>query len=138
MRLTALLPRAALAVACALPLAGCGALLANAGMDFSIAIEPAEITAAKGSKFEVTVTVSRPASLEVIPLPVVVTLHDGPDFLTAVDLEIPPGIDEDTMTFEVSGDAQIGETEKNLVRVRATNGVKTKEATFTVTVVDVP
>lgn len=42
------------------------------------------------------------------------------------------------MTFEVSGDAQIGETEKDLVRVRAANGVKTKEATFTLTVVAGP
>src|SRR5690606_23451554 len=41
-------------------------------------------------------------------------------------------------TCEVAGDAQIGETEKDLVRVRATNGAKTKEATFTLTVVAGP
>lgn len=114
-------------------LSGCEALVANAAMDFSIALEPSEVTAAQGSELQRRVVVNTPISLEVLPMPIVVTLHDGPDFLSAEDLEIPPGITDDEMTFVLENDAMIGETEKN-VKVRATNGFKTKEAVFVLTV----
>lgn len=115
-------------------LTACEALVANAAMDFSITLEPSEVEAYPGQVFTVQVTVSRPVPIDVLPTPVVVALHDGPDFLSAEDLEIPSGISEDEMTFVVSKDAQIGETEKN-VKVRATNGFKTKEVTFALTIV---
>ncbi len=116
-------------------LTACEALVANAAMDFTITLEPAEVTASPGEEFTVTVVVSRPVPVEVLPTPIVVTLHDGPDYLNAEDLEIPSGITEDDMTFVVSQEAAIGETEKN-VKVRATNGFKTKEATFSLSVVE--
>lgn len=115
-------------------LTACEALLANAATDFSIALEKTEVEAYPGQVFDVTVKVSRPIPVDVLPTPVIVTLHDGPDYLSAEDLEIPAGIESDDMTFTVSGDAMIGETEKN-VKVRATNGIKTKEVTFSLTIV---
>lgn len=117
-------------------LSGCEALVANAAMDFTIALEPSEVTAEQGSEFEITVVVSRPA-IEVFPTPILVTLHDAPDYVTAEDLEIPSGITEDGLTLVIDSDALIGETEKNLT-VRATNGFKTKEASFRLTVVEAP
>lgn len=116
-------------------LTACEALVANAAMDFTIALEPSEVTASPGEEFTVTIVVSRPVPIDVLPTPIVVTLHDGPDYLSAEDLEIPTGISEDDMTFVVSQDAMIGETEKN-VKVRATNGFRTKEALFTLSVVE--
>ena len=116
-------------------LTACEALVANAATDFTIALEPSEVTASPGEEFIVTVSVSRPVPIEVLPTLIVVTLHDGPDYLTADELEIPTGISEDDMTFVVSQDAMIGEAEKN-VKVRATNGFKTKEAVFTLTIVE--
>lgn len=115
-------------------LTACEALVANAAMDFSIALEPSEVEAYPGQEFTVQVTVSRTVPIDLLPTPVVLTLHDGPEYLSAEDLEIPSGISEDEMTFVVSQDAMIGETEKN-VKVRATNGFKTKEVTFSLTVV---
>ncbi len=115
-------------------LTACGALVANAATDFTISLEPSEVTASPGEQFTVTVSVSRLVPLDVLPTPIVVSLYDGPDYLGAETLEIPSGISEDDMTFEVSEDAQIGETEKN-VKVRASNGIKTKEAVFTLTIV---
>lgn len=116
-------------------LTACEALVANAAMDFTITLEPSEVTASPGEEFTVTVSVSRPVPLDVLPTPIVITLHDGPNYLSAEELEIPSGISEDEMTFVLSQDAMIGETEKN-VKVRATNGFKTKEATFTLTIVE--
>lgn len=115
-------------------LTACEALVANAAMDFSITLEPSEVEAYPGQVFTVQVTVSRPVPVDVLPTSILVTLHDGPDYLSAEDLEIPSGISADEMTFVVSEDAQIGETEKN-IKVRASNGIKTKEATFSLTIV---
>lgn len=124
-----------LGVLAALALSGCGALVATAAMDFDISLEPSEVTATPGSEVEITVKVSYLVPLEVFPLPLIVTLHDAPDYVSAEELEIPPGITEDELTLSIDPDAFIGETEKNLT-VRATNGMKTKEASFRLTVVE--
>ncbi len=109
-------------------LAGCGSLL----MDFNITLEPTEISVAAGGEGEITVTISHLIPLGVVPMSVTVEIHDPPDYITSEPLTIPSGISSDELTFTVDASAPIGGP--LTIEVRASNGMKTKETSFELTI----
>lgn len=119
-------------------LSGCGLLAAQLATQFSLSVEPEELTAARDGSEEVVVGVSRPLGIDLTPIPVILTLHRAPDGVSLGDVDevqIPSGIDEETISLHVSADAELGEHE---VVFRGTNTVRTEEATLTLTIVDAP
>lgn len=123
-----------LLVALALPLSGCGLLVSAVATDFNLSIEPAEIAIAQGEEAQVTLIVSRILPIDVTPFPLTATLYNPPQGVTLAEgqVELPSGIDERVLTIAVDDTAEVGGP--YTVTVEATSGVKTKQATFELTV----
>lgn len=119
------------AATAAVLLSACGMLVADAAMDFTLSLDPVEVTAAPGEVVEVTVTIGRVVPIGGVPMSVEATLHDPPDFVSAEPLEIPAGIDADELELSVAADAPAG---VHTLEVRATNGVKTHETSLELTI----
>jgi hypothetical protein len=112
-------------------LSGCGALLGGA-TDFTVKVETPEVSIAKGSTGKVSVSVSQPSLLNVVPTPIELSLHNPPTGVTADALSIPSGITKDDLILQVSAAATVGGPTD--ITIRASNGLKTKEVTFKLTV----
>jgi hypothetical protein len=113
-------------------LGGCGLLLAQVATDFSFTVETPSIQVAPGAWAPVHVKVKRALPVDVVPLPVTVSLHDPPAGVSAAPLTLPSGIDEDDLILTVQAGTPAGGP--FAVKVRATNGTKTHEATVRLTV----
>lgn len=116
-----------------LSLTGCELLLVDAAMDFTLSLEPAEVTVARGTEREITVKASRTLPVSVAPTPIAVTLYDPPPgvALKEAQVDIPSGIDARILTIQVSGGAEPGSYD---VTVEGTTGLKTKQTTLALTV----
>ena len=113
-------------------LSGCSLIATQLATDFSLNVETEHLTLAPGESGDVSVRIGRTVPIDVVPVPIVVSLHDSPSDVSADDLEMPSGIDQDEMTIEIAADADPrGPMELTL---RATNGIKTREATFQLTI----
>lgn len=112
-------------------LGGCGLIATQLATDFSLGVEPEEVTIAPGGSAEVRVSIDRIVPIDVVPVPILVTLHDAPEDVSAEDLELPSGIDADELEIVVDGDAEPRVVE---LTVRATNGLKTKDSTVLLTI----
>lgn len=120
----------ALATVAALSLTSCASLL----MDFRVSLDPQELSLPPGGEGEVTITVSQLVPVDTVPMSISVALHDAPDYVIS-DPELlifPSGITSDELTIRVAEDAPTGTTES--IEVRASNGIKTKELTFELTI----
>lgn len=115
-----------------LTLTSCATLV----MDFNVTLTPTALSVAAGQEGEVTVTISHLIPIDVVPMPITVTIHDPPDFITSQVLDMPAGITSDELTFTVAPGAPLGGPV--IVEVRASNGMKTKELTFELTVIAAP
>jgi hypothetical protein len=113
-------------------LSGCEALLLGAATDFNIKVETPEVSIARGSTGKVSLSVSQTSPVNVLPTPIELSLHNPPTGVTADSLSIPSGIDKDDLIIQVSADAQEGGPSE--VTIRASNGLKTKEVTFNLTI----
>jgi hypothetical protein len=76
--------------------------------------------------------VSQTSPINVLPTPIELSLHNPPTGVTADALSIPSGIDKDDLILQVSTDAVVGGPTE--VTMRASNGLKTKEVTFNLTI----
>ena len=112
-------------------LGGCQLLLAELATDFSLTVVTEQLEVAPGDSGNVTVRIDQTIPVDVVPIPILVTLHQPPDGVTAEDLTIPSGISEDDLIVQVASTAVEGVYE---VTIRATNGVKTREASFELTI----
>jgi hypothetical protein len=111
-------------------LSGCGIL--GGVTDFTIKVETPEVSITKGGTGKVSVSVSQDSALNVLPTPIELSLHNPPTGVTAESLSVPNGIKKDDLIIKVSADAVVaGPTE---VTIRASNGLKTKEVTFKLTI----
>lgn len=115
-----------------LALSGCGTLLLGASTQFDLALEPTAARAAPGGEARVGVTISKLVPVDVVPLPVTVTLEDAPAGVRADDLVFGPG--ENRKTLVVRVDASVALGGPYTLRVVASNGVVTKERPFELTV----
>jgi hypothetical protein len=115
-----------------LVLSSCEALLLGAATDFNIKVETPEVTVVKGGTGKVSVSVSQTSPINVLPTPIELSLHNPPAGVTADALSIPSGIDKDDLILQVSADAVAGGPTE--VTLRASNGLKTKEVTFKLTI----
>jgi hypothetical protein len=113
-------------------LSGCEALLLGAASDFNIKVETPEVSIAKGSTGKITLSVSQASPINVLPTPIDIELHNQPKGVSAQPLSIPNGIDKDDLIIEVSSEAAEGGPTD--VIIRASNGLKTKEITFKLTI----
>jgi hypothetical protein len=111
---------------------GCGALLGGV-TDFTVKVETPSVSIAKGGTGNVSVSVSQPSLLNVLPTPIELSLHNPPTGVTADSLSIPSGIPKDDLKIKVSADAVVGGPTD--VTIRASNGLKTKEVTFKLTII---
>jgi hypothetical protein len=111
-------------------LSGCGIL--GGVTDFTVKVETPSLSIAKGSTGKVSVSVSQGSALNVLPSPIELSLHNPPLGVTADTLSIPSGIDKDDLIVKVSAEAVVGGPTD--VTIRASNGLKTKEVTFKLTV----
>jgi hypothetical protein len=109
-------------------LSGCADLLTG----FNIKVETPEVTIAKGGTGKVTLSVSQTSPINVLPTPTEIELHNAPTGVSAQSLSIPSGIDKDDLIVEVSNEAAEGGPTD--VTIRASNGLKTKEVTFKLTI----
>lgn len=109
-------------------LAGCPSLL----MDFRVTLDPTEISVPQGGEGEISVTIGHLIPVDTVPMSITVEIHDPPDYLTSQPLTIPAGITTDELTFMVDAAAPLGGPVT--VEVRASNGLKTKETTFQLTI----
>lgn len=114
-------------------LGGCQFLLADLATDFSLTVETEQLTVAQEDSGLVTVRIDQTIPVDVVPAPILISLHQPPDGVTAEDLTIPSGITEDDLIIEVASTATVDVYEE--VTIRATNGIKTREATFELTIV---
>lgn len=111
---------------------GCEMLAADAITNFDLKLEPTALAVARGGSGTVKVTISRAVPIEVVPVPITVELYNPPPGVSATPLEIPSGISEDELRLEVGEAAALGGPVA--LKVRASNGAKTKEATLQLTV----
>ena len=111
---------------------GCEMLAANAVTNFDLKLEPTALAVARGGSGTVKITISRTVPIDVVPVPITVELYNPPAGVSAAPLELPSGITEDELRLEVSETAALGGPVT--LKVRASNGVKTKEATVQLTV----
>jgi hypothetical protein len=111
---------------------GCGALLGGV-TDFTVKVETLEVSIAKGSTGKVSVSVSQDSPLNVLPTPIELSLHNPPPGVTADSLSVPNGIKKDDLIINVSAAAAVGGPSD--VTIRASNGLKTKEVTFKLTII---
>lgn len=121
-------------VVLAVLLSGCQLAGAYVATDFSLATEPDTLTIARGGSAELTVRVGRPLGIDISPLPVTVEVHEAPDGVGLAEGEsvsIPAGISEESVTLEVNASAELGQHE---VVLRGSNGIKSRDATVTVTI----
>lgn len=116
-------------------LGGCGLLLTTVATDSSLSVEPAELSVALQSQKQVTVKVKRILPIDVAPFPLTVTLYNPPEGVSLAEdaVQIPSGIDERALTIAVAGSAAVGGP--YTVTVEATSGLKTKQATFELTII---
>jgi hypothetical protein len=118
----------------AVPLTGCQLAGGYVATEFFLQAEPERVEMDRGGQQEVTVHVDRVLGIDVSPFPVALTLHEGPDGLSLAEgdtVTIPAGVDEEAVTLSASGSAELGEHE---VVLRGSNGIRTKDATLTVTI----
>lgn len=113
-------------------LGGCGLLLAQVATEFSFTVETPSVQIAPGAFAAVHVKVSRVLPIDVSPLPVTVSLYQAPGGVSAPPLALPPGIDEDDLIVAVKAGTPPGGP--YAVRVRASNGQKTHEDEFRLTI----
>lgn len=119
-------------VASVVLLGGCSLLLSELATDFSLAVETEQVTVAQGASGQVALRIDQTIPVDVVPANITVTLHQPPDGVTADDLVIPNGISEDNLIVHVAATATVGVYD---VTIRATNGLKTREGTFELTIV---
>lgn len=113
-------------------LSGCSLLFSQLATDFSLTVVTEQITIAQGESGSVVVRIGQTIPVDVVPVPILVSLHQPPDGVTADELEIPSGISEDDLIVEIDPSAAVDVYE---VTIRATNGLKTREGTFELTIV---
>lgn len=113
-------------------LTGCGLLVSQLATEFSLDVVPDEVSIASGSTEAVRISIGRTLPVDVVPAPILVTLHNPPEGVSAPELTIPSGVNEDDLMVQVaSGTEAQGPLE---VTVRATNGIKTREDSFQLTI----
>ena len=115
----------------ALALPGCQVLLAEAATNFSLELTPETLRVAPGSSGDIAVEIRRTVPVDVIPLPITLELYNPPAGVSAEGLEFPSSVSEDTLRVSVAAGTPAGE---HTLRLRATNGVKTREATVALTI----
>lgn len=111
---------------------GCQLLLADVAANFDLKLEPAALSVARGGSGTLKVTISRTVPIDVVPVPITLELYNPPAGVSAEALEFPSGISEDDLRVEVDESAVLGGPVT--LKVRATNGLNTKEATFKLTI----
>jgi hypothetical protein len=119
-------------------LSGCQLAGAYAVTEFSLATEPDALTIVQGGSAELVLRVDRPLGLDVSPLAVTVEIHRAPEGVGLAEGEsvtIPAGIHEEPVTLEVGATAEPGEHE---VVMRGANGIKSRDATVTLTIEAAP
>lgn len=125
-------------MALAAVLSSCQLAGAYVATDFSLATEPDALTIVQGGSAGLVLRVDRPLGLDVSPLAVTVELHRAPEGVSLAEGEsvtIPAGIHEEPVTLEVDTAAEPGEHE---VVLRGANGVKSRDATVTLTIEAAP
>lgn len=90
-----------------------------------------QVTIPAGGEAQVHVKVGR-SPLAVTPLPITVTLHNPPAGVSAADLTMENGIDEDDLVVKVQAGASPVADET--VTVRASNGMTAHDANFSLTI----
>jgi hypothetical protein len=88
-------------------LTGCELLLQEATKFYSVALEPAELSIAKGETGALTVKVSVTVGVD-LNGEATVKLYNPPDYVSAKDITIPNGLPDDIMTIQVDADAPVG------------------------------
>jgi hypothetical protein len=96
-------------------LTGCELLLQEATKFYSVALEPQELTIARGQSGELKVKVSVTVGVD-LNGEAEVTLYQEPDYISAKDITIPNGLPDGIMTIEVDKSAPLG-TEDITVQV---------------------
>ena len=122
----------ALLAALVLSLSSCEMVAAHLATDFSIRPEPTALKVEQGSKASVMLKVSRPAFVDVLPLPIGVRLENPPVGVSAEDVMIEPGGDEAALVITVASTAPVGGPE--VLKLFASNGFVSKTAELKLTV----
>jgi hypothetical protein len=113
-------------------LAGCNLLFDVARRQFTVKLEPAELTIARGESAEISVTITPYTGVDLSLDEATVKLIDPPEGISADTLVMPGNILKRNFVIEVSADAGLLEAEE--VTIEVEKGGVGNDETFKLTV----
>jgi hypothetical protein len=115
-------------------LSSCGLLATRVASEFNLAVTPDSLSIVRGAEGTITIAVTKAVNLDVLPVPISVSLDEAPTGVSAESITIEPSDDSEPMIIKVAENAAVGGPVK--LELVATNGIVTKQATVNLTILE--